>query len=83
MGKQTDEIIKHLQGLIKTKTDKLAFELLPIKAPTTFDIKKVNLSNITLSKPPSYKLGEEVRTGQALFLLEFLHSSFNLDLNSK
>lgn len=62
LGKQTDEIIKHLQGLIKTKTDKLAYELLPIKAPTTFDIKKVNLSNITLSKPPGYKLGEEVAT---------------------
>lgn len=61
LGKQSDEVIKAVQALIKHPSEKLGFELLPIKAPTT-QVSAPDIKNIKLSKPPSYKLGEEVAT---------------------
>jgi len=60
LGNKTDSVISAVRSLIKDTSNKLAFELLPIKAPTS------NLSandiSVQLSKPPAYKLGEEVAT---------------------
>lgn len=61
LGKSSESIIKHLHEMIKDKSGKLAFELLPIKPPTT-NVPSVNISNIKLSSPPNYKLGQEVAT---------------------
>lgn len=59
LGNKTEAVINSLRELIKDTSNKLAFELLPIKAPTN-NLTANNISNIQLSKPPSYKLGEEV-----------------------
>lgn len=61
LGKNTENIVKHLQELIKDKSGKLACELLPIK-PSQANVPNVCISNIKLSKPPNYKLGQEVAT---------------------
>lgn len=47
--------------MIKTQSDKLAFELLPLREPTA-QVPEVDISNIKLSTPPEYKLGQEVAT---------------------
>ncbi len=44
--------------------DKLAYELLPIKAPTN-NLTDNDVSNIRLAHPPNYKLGQEVATRKA------------------
>jgi transketolase len=70
LGKNTDEVIAHLRSLIKTApADKLAYELLPIQAPTA-TVQPVDISNVRLSKAPAYKLGEEVATRLAYGKLE-------------
>ena len=61
LGNQTQSVIQSIRGLIKNQTDKLAYELLPIRAPTQ-TVAPNNISNIQLSKAPAYKLGEEVAT---------------------
>ena len=60
-GKHSEAIVKHLNELIKDKSGKLAHEILPIKAPLS-PVPANDISNIKLSKPPSYKLGQEVAT---------------------
>jgi hypothetical protein len=66
LGNKTESVISAVRSLIKDTSNKLAFELLPIKAPTS------NLSandiSVQLSKPPAYKLGEEV---SAFFVQEY------------
>ncbi len=52
LGKNTEAVINAVRGLIANKTDKLAYELLPIKAPTT-TVPAVDISNIQLATPPS------------------------------
>lgn len=61
LGKNAENIVKHINELIKDKSGKLAHELLPIKPPT-ITVPANDISNIKLSKPPSYKLGQEVAT---------------------
>jgi transketolase len=61
IGKTTETVVNALRGLIKDQSGKLAHELLPIKTPAA-QLKSNDISNIKLSRPPSYKLGEEVAT---------------------
>lgn len=61
LGKNAERIIKHLEELINNKSGKLAHELIQIKSPQ-ISVSSNNISNIKLSKPPSYKLGQEVAT---------------------
>lgn len=61
MGAKTDAVLAALKALIKTPTDKLGCELLPIKAPTN-QLKDNDITNIKLSGAPEYKLGQEVAT---------------------
>ncbi|CAF0790170.1 unnamed protein product [Brachionus calyciflorus] len=60
LGKQTEVVIESVRKLIKNQSDKLGFELLPIKTPTS----QVNKNDLTvrLATPPNYKLGEEIAT---------------------
>jgi len=61
LGNKTDSVIAALRGLIKQPTDKLAYELVTIRQPTQ-QVAANNIQNVALSKPPSYKMGEEVAT---------------------
>ena len=61
LGKISDAVIQHVQSLIKHQSSKLAFELLPIKAPSSL-LPPNNIAHIRLAKEPSYKLGEEIAT---------------------
>ena len=61
LGKNADKVVAHLQELIKDKSGKLAHELLPIKPPQA-NVSANDITNIKLSKPPNYKLGQEVAT---------------------
>jgi len=61
IGKTTENVVNALRGLIKDQSGKLAHELLPIRTPAA-QLQTNNISNIKLSKPPNYKLGEEVAT---------------------
>lgn len=60
LGKESERVLKHLQGLIVNK-GKLNYT---IPRPTT-QAPAVNISNIRLSSPPSYQLGESLATRQA------------------
>jgi len=60
-GDKTKTIIESIQARIVTKSDRLAYELLPIKAPSS-TLPAADIKDIKLSKPPSYKLGEQVAT---------------------
>ena len=59
LGNKTEAVINSVKALIKDTSNKLGYELLPIKAPTN-QLTEKDLSNVKLSKSPSYKLGEEV-----------------------
>jgi len=62
LGKVGPSVIDSVRALIKTADEsKLAYELLPIKAPTG-TVPNVDIRNVKLSTLPNYKLGEEVAT---------------------
>jgi len=61
LGKQSDAVIKAVRALIKNPSDKLAYQLVNIRAPSA-PARQVDITNIRLSKEPAYKLGEEVAT---------------------
>lgn len=61
LGNKTESVIASLKGLIKQPTEKLACELVSIKMPAQ-EVSANNIQNIQLSKPPSYKIGEEIAT---------------------
>jgi transketolase len=61
LGKNTEAVVQAVQALIVNKTDKLAYELLPIKKPSA-NVEVADISNIKLATPPNYKLGEEIAT---------------------
>ena len=52
LGNKTEAVVNAVKELIVNKTDKLAFELLPIKKPV-MDVAPVDISNIKLATPPS------------------------------
>lgn len=57
LGENATEVIKHLEGLIKNKG------ALTLQAQSPLDsAPEVSISNIKLSTPPAYKLGEQVAT---------------------
>ncbi|XP_029662177.1 transketolase-like protein 2 isoform X1 [Formica exsecta] len=58
LGNKANEIIQHLNGLLKNPGP---LGLHPQK-PLVDDAPLVNISNITLASPPNYKLGEQVAT---------------------
>lgn len=58
LGDHADEVIKHLNGLIKNHG---TLSLKP-QAPARDSAPKVSIKNVTLASPPSYKLGEAVAT---------------------
>lgn len=80
LGSKGESVIKSIQALIKTPTDKLACELLPIRAPSTMDVKRVDIGHIGLSKAPGYKLGEEVSV-HLYCVLSFLLDHFISQMN--
>lgn len=57
LGEHAETVIKHLEGLIKNKG---ALNLQP-QSPVN-NAPEVSISNIALSTPPAYKLGEQVAT---------------------
>jgi transketolase len=57
LGEHAETVIKHLEGLIKNKG---ALNLQP-QSPVN-NAPEVSISNISLSSPPAYKLGEQVAT---------------------
>ncbi|XP_030750810.1 transketolase-like protein 2 isoform X2 [Sitophilus oryzae] len=60
LGKETERILTHLRGLLKYQGD------LKYTIPKPLNVApQVNIRNITLSSPPSYKLGEAIATRQA------------------
>lgn len=61
LGKESDRIVQHLQGLIKNNGPLLLSAQKPLKddAPT------IDITNVKLSSPPAYKLGESIATRQA------------------
>ncbi|XP_055696152.1 transketolase-like protein 2 [Lutzomyia longipalpis] len=58
LGDQADPVIKHLAGLINNAG---TLQIAPQK-PLNDDAPVVDISNIQLASPPSYKLGESVAT---------------------
>jgi len=65
LGGKTEASIAHVKSLMKDpECTKLAFELLPIKAPTN-TLTDTDVSNIKLASAPNYKLGQEVATRKA------------------
>ncbi|EDV49894.1 transketolase-like protein 2 [Drosophila erecta] len=58
LGDKAAEVVKHLQGLIVNKNVKLA----PKPVPKTGAAPDVDISNIKLSSPPAYKLGDSIAT---------------------
>lgn len=58
LGDKADEVIKHLKGLIHNHGP---LQITPQK-PLKDDAPVVSLSNVKLSEPPAYKLGETVAT---------------------
>lgn len=58
LGNKANEVIQHLKGLLKNSGP---LGLHPQK-PLVEDAPLVDISNVTLASPPSYKLGEEVAT---------------------
>uniref|UniRef100_A0A1Y1LEY0 transketolase n=1 Tax=Photinus pyralis TaxID=7054 RepID=A0A1Y1LEY0_PHOPY len=61
LGDQASIVLQHLEGMIKNKGP---LKIQPRK-PLKDDVSPVNISNIKLSSPPSYKLGEAIATRQA------------------
>ncbi|XP_072755490.1 transketolase-like protein 2 isoform X2 [Anoplolepis gracilipes] len=58
LGNKANEVIQHLNGLLKNSGP---LGLHPQK-PLVDDAPLVNINNITLASPPNYKLGEQVAT---------------------
>lgn len=58
LGDQADMVIKHLNGLIHNKG---ALQIAPQK-PLKDDAPVVDLTNVRLSSPPAYKLGDSIAT---------------------
>ncbi|XP_043603764.1 transketolase isoform X1 [Bombus pyrosoma] len=58
LGNKANEVIQHLTGMLKNPGP---LGLHPQK-PLVNDVPAVDLSNIKLSSPPNYKLGEQVAT---------------------
>ncbi|EDV43359.1 uncharacterized protein Dana_GF18452 [Drosophila ananassae] len=58
LGDKAAEVVKHLQGLIVTKDVKLC----PKTVGKSGAAPEVDISNVKLSSPPSYKLGDSVAT---------------------
>ncbi|EDW43000.1 GM23748 [Drosophila sechellia] len=58
LGDKAAEVVKHLEGLIVNKNVKLA----PKPVPKTGAAPEVDINNIKLSSPPSYKLGDSIAT---------------------
>ncbi|KAJ8983517.1 hypothetical protein NQ317_012008 [Molorchus minor] len=61
LGAEADRVIQHLKTLIKNPGPPTIRPQKPLKD----DAPPVDISNIKLSSPPSYKLGESVATRQA------------------
>ncbi|XP_018801400.1 PREDICTED: transketolase-like protein 2 [Bactrocera latifrons] len=60
LGDKANEVIKHLEGLIVGATDAPAN---PPKSPAKLkQAPVVDITNVKLSSPPNYKLGEQVAT---------------------
>ncbi|XP_025270598.1 transketolase-like protein 2 isoform X1 [Camponotus floridanus] len=58
LGNKANEVIQHLNGLLKNPGP----PALHPQKPLVDDAPNVNISNITLASPPNYKLGEQVAT---------------------
>ncbi|GAB1869270.1 transketolase [Camponotus japonicus] len=58
LGNKANEVIQHLNGLIKNPGP----PALHPQKPLVDDAPNVDISNITLASPPNYKLGEHVAT---------------------
>lgn len=61
LGDQANIVIKHIESMIKNKGP---LKIQPRK-PIKDDVMPVDILNIKLSSPPSYKIGESVATRQA------------------
>ena len=61
LGASSEAVIAHVTSLIKAPSDKLAHELLPIAQPTNH-LADSDISDIRLSAPPQYTLGQRVAT---------------------
>ncbi|XP_044765995.1 transketolase-like protein 2 [Coccinella septempunctata] len=61
LGDQADRVIQHLQGLLKNPGPSQIHPLKPLKD----DAPAVDITNIKLASPPSYKIGELVATRSA------------------
>jgi len=61
LGGSSEAALAHVTSLIKTPSDKLAHELLPIAQPTN-QLADSDISDIRLSAPPQYTLGQKVAT---------------------
>jgi transketolase len=64
LGAKSEASIEAVEKLIVEKTSKLAFELLPIQKPVD-KVEPVDISNIKLSTPPKYELGQKMATREA------------------
>ncbi|XP_017003708.3 transketolase-like protein 2 [Drosophila takahashii] len=58
LGDKAAEVVKHLQGLIVNKDVKLS----PKPVSKTGAAPEVDISNVKLSSPPAYKLGDSIAT---------------------
>ncbi|KAH8244665.1 transketolase-like protein 2 [Drosophila bipectinata] len=58
LGDKAAEVIKHLEGLIVCKDVKLS----PKSVSKTGAAPEIDISNVKLSSPPSYKLGDSIAT---------------------
>lgn len=58
LGDSADAVLKHLNGLIKNHGP---IQIQPLSSPKQL-APVVDINNITLASPPSYKLGEQVAT---------------------
>ncbi|XP_018322655.1 transketolase-like protein 2 isoform X2 [Agrilus planipennis] len=61
LGDKADAVVQHLKTLIKNQGPLSIHPQKPLKD----DAPQVNISNIKLSSPPNYKLGESIATRQA------------------
>lgn len=60
LGDKSEAQVKHLQSLIKNPSSEPIKPLAPLAT-----VAPVNITNVHLSEPPSYTLGQQVATRQA------------------
>jgi len=72
LGAESDRVVQHLKSLIKNPGP---LQIHPQK-PLKDDVQPVDISNIKLSSPPNYKIGDNIATRVAYGKNQFYFTIF-------